>query len=158
MAAPYTPRQGQFLAYIHAYIKLHRQPPSEAEMAAFFGVSPPSAHQMVVTLERRGLLARTPGRARSLRVLLPTTALPDLESGQMPIRREPTFEAAYPHLAGWIMDSGWVELGRTGKTRSLARALDEGGMIWEGKESYIDLDELLRDLDEGIARRTEENA
>jgi DNA-binding MarR family transcriptional regulator len=84
MAAPYTPRQGQFLAYIHAYTALHRQPPSEAEMAAFFGVSAPSAHQMVVTLERRGLVERTPGQVRSIRVLLLPTAIPDLDSGQAP--------------------------------------------------------------------------
>src|SRR5437868_835206 len=85
-AAPYTPRQGQYLAYIHTYTRLHRQPPAEAEIAAFFGVSPPSVHQMVVTLERRGLIARTPGQARSLRVLLPPTAIPDLDSGQAPLR------------------------------------------------------------------------
>ena|SRR2546430_5600342 len=158
MAAPYTLRQGQFLAYIHAYTRLHRQPPSEAEMAAFFGVSPPSVHQMVVTLERRGLIARTPGQARSLRVLLPPTALPDLDSGQTPLRQEPAFEATYPHLAQWIMGGGWVELGRTDYTRSMARALDEGGMVWEGKESYTGLDELLQDLNEGIAQWSKENA
>ena len=53
---------------------------------------------------------------------------------------------------------GWVELGRTGDTRSLARALDEGGMVWEGKDSHPGLDELLWDLNEGIAQWTEENA
>ena len=158
MAAPYTPRQGQFLAYIHTYTRLHRQPPSEAEMAAFFGVSPPSVHQMVVTLERRGLIERTPGQARSLRVLVPPTALPDLDSGQTPLRQEPAFEATYPHLARWVIGGGWVELGHTDDTRSMARALDEGGMVWEGKESYTGLDELLQDLDEGIARWSEENA
>jgi repressor LexA len=158
MAAAYTPRQGQFLAFIHAYTRLHRQPPSEAEMAAFFGVAPPSVHQMVLTLERRGLIERTPGQARSLRVLLPPEAIPELESGRMPLRQEPAFEATYPHLARWIMGDGWVELGRTDYTRSMARALDEGGMVWEGKESYTGLDDLLQDLNEGIARWTEENA
>jgi repressor LexA len=158
MAAAYTPRQGQFLAYIHAYTRLHRQPPSEAEMAAFFGVSPPSVHQMVLTLERRGLIERTPGQARSLRVLLPPEDLPDLESGQTLPRQEPAVEAKYPHLARWIMGDGWVELGRTDYARSMARALDEGGMVWEGREHYTDLDELLQDLNEGIERWTEENA
>src|SRR5207237_6374291 len=101
MAAPYTPRQGQYLAYIDAYTRLHRQPPSEAEMAAFFGVSPPSDAPMVVTLERRGLIERTPGQARSLSVLLPPTAVPDLDSGQAALRHEAAFEAKYPHHAPW---------------------------------------------------------
>jgi len=33
---------------------------------------------MVITLERLGLLARTPGKARSLRVLVPSASLPAL--------------------------------------------------------------------------------
>ncbi len=157
MISSYTPRQGQYLAYIHAYTRLHRRPPSEAEIADHFGVSPPSAHQMVLTLERRGLIERTLGQARSLRVLLPPEALPDTGSGGTPPHQEPTFEAAYPHLAWWIMGGGWVELGRTDSVRSMARALDEGGMVWEGKDNYTGMDELLRGLDEGIARWTEEN-
>src|SRR5947209_829209 len=113
MAAPYTPRQGQYLAYIDAYTRLHRQPPSEAEMAAFFGVSPPSVHQMIVTLGQRRLIERTPGQARSLRVLLPPESLPDLANGRAPLRQVSAVEAQYPHLAKWIMGGGWVELGRT---------------------------------------------
>jgi len=158
MATSYTPRQGQYLAYIHAYTVLHQQPPSEAEMAAHFGVSPPTVHQMVLALERRGLIQRTPGRARSLSVLLPAEALPGPGSGGTPPHQAPAFEAAYPHLADWIMGAGWVELGRTDSVRSMARALDEGGMVWEGKDSYPGVDELLRDLDRGIAQWTDENA
>ena len=55
-AALYTPRQGQYLAFIAAYIRRYGQPPAEAEIAAHFMVSP-SAHLMVVTLERRGLFS-----------------------------------------------------------------------------------------------------
>src|SRR5437762_13969930 len=126
MASPYTPRQGQFLAYIHAYTRLHRQPPSEMEMATYFGVSPPSVHQMVVALQNRGLIQRIPGQARSIRVLVSPKDLPDLESGQAPLLLGPAFEECYPDLASWIMEGGWVELGRTDDARSMARALDEG--------------------------------
>ncbi len=77
--SPYTDRQGQFLAFIYYYTKLHKCPPAEAEIAAYFEVSPPSAHQMVLTLEKNGLVSRLPGQARSLRVLLPREELPDLE-------------------------------------------------------------------------------
>ena len=113
MAAPYTLRQGQFLAYIHAYTRLHRQPPSEMEMATYFGVSPPSVHQMVVALANRGLIQRIPGQPRSIRVLVSPKELPDLESGQTPLRLGSAFEEDYPDLARWIMGGGWVELGQT---------------------------------------------
>jgi SOS-response transcriptional repressor LexA len=153
MAAPYTPRQGQYLAFIAAYTSRHGQPPSESEIATHFMVSPPSAHQMVVMLERRGLIQRTPGQPRSLRLLLPPETIPDLDSGRPRTHEGSTAEKKYPHIARWIMD-GWVELGQTDCSRSMARALDEGGMVWEGKTSYTGLDELLRDLDQGIARWT----
>jgi hypothetical protein len=39
----------------------------------------------------------------------------------------------------------------------MARALDEGGIVWEGKDKYAGLDELLLDLNAAIARWTEEN-
>ena len=157
-SAPFTHRQGQYLAYIQTYTRLHGQRPSEAEIAAYFGKSPPSAHQMVDTLARRGLLERTPGQARSLRVTLPPEAVPDLGSRPTRSPAEPAFAAAYPHLARWIMGDGWVELGRTDYTRSMARALDEGGMVWEGKDSYPTVEELLRDLDAGIAQWIKDNA
>lgn len=77
--AEYSPRQGQFLAFIHHYTKLNRRPPAEEDMARYFRITPPSAHRMVVTLERRGLIERVPRQARSIRVLLPREDLPDLE-------------------------------------------------------------------------------
>ena len=76
---PYTHRQGQLLAFIYYYTKIHKCPPAEADIAVYFEVSPPSAHQMVQTLERHGLVSRIHGQARSLRVLLPREDLPDLE-------------------------------------------------------------------------------
>ena len=48
----YTPRQGQFLAFIYYYTKLNRQPPAEADIGQYFGISAPAAHQMVITLEQ----------------------------------------------------------------------------------------------------------
>ena len=75
----YTPRQGQFLAFIHSYTKLNGCPPAEGDMARYFRITPPSAHQMVVTLEQRGLIERIPGRARSIRLALAREDLPDLE-------------------------------------------------------------------------------
>jgi len=74
----FTEKQGQYLAYIHAYTRLHRLPPAEADMRQYFRVSPPSVHQMVLTLERAGFIRRKPGIARSIELLVDPEYLPDL--------------------------------------------------------------------------------
>lgn len=79
MANPFTELQGQYLAYIATYTRLHRRPPAEADLQEYFRVTPPSVHNMILTLEKRGLIARTPGRARSIEVLVPRNQLPELE-------------------------------------------------------------------------------
>lgn len=75
----YTQRQGQYLAFIHHYQKLHRQSPAESDLQRFFRVTAPTVHTMIVTLQRRGFITRTPGAARSMRLLLPAEAIPALE-------------------------------------------------------------------------------
>lgn len=75
----FTEKQGQYLTYIHHYTQINRRPPAEADMQGYFGVTPPSVHQMVLRLEARGLIKRTPGRARSIRLLVHRDELPDLE-------------------------------------------------------------------------------
>lgn len=74
-----TPLQGQYLAFIYAYTTLHRRPPAEADMQEFFRVTPPSVHQMILQLERLGLIRRTPRAPRSIELLVEPTALPLLE-------------------------------------------------------------------------------
>ena len=74
----YTHKQGQYLAFIYHYTRIHRRAPAEAERQEYFRVSPPSVHQMVLTLEARGLIERTPGQARSIRLRIPPEELPDL--------------------------------------------------------------------------------
>jgi hypothetical protein len=67
-----------------------------------------------------------------------------------------SFDARYSNIAGWVQD-GWVEIGYTDYTRSFVRALDEGGMVWEGARHFASLDEALAALDAGIAAWLEEN-
>jgi DNA-binding MarR family transcriptional regulator len=74
----FTPTQGQYLAYIHLYTRLHRRPPAETDMQEYFRVSPPSVHQMVLTLERRGFIRRQPRTPRSIEVLVDPKQLPEL--------------------------------------------------------------------------------
>jgi Mn-dependent DtxR family transcriptional regulator len=84
MAADYTHLQGQYLAFIYYYTKIHRVPPAETDMQRYFRVSPPSVHEMVKTLERRGFISREPGKPRTIRVLLSREELPELESDDEP--------------------------------------------------------------------------
>ena len=79
MEPGYTSTQGQYLAFIYYYTKIHRVPPAEADMQRYFRVSPPSVHNMIVTLEKRGFIKRTPGAGRSIQLLLERNQLPDLE-------------------------------------------------------------------------------
>jgi repressor LexA len=75
----YTPKQGQYLAFIYTWTKLHGIAPSEAEMQAYFKVSAPAVHQMVRALEDRGFIERIPRQPRSIRLLIAREELPELE-------------------------------------------------------------------------------
>lgn len=75
----YSARQGQYLAFIYYYTKIHGLPPSEADIQRYFKVSPPAVHQMLVTLEARGLIQRVPGQARAISLLVSRQEIPDLE-------------------------------------------------------------------------------
>ena len=59
----FTPKQGQYLAFIHAYTRVLGRPPAEADL---------------LTLERVGLIRRQPGVARSIEVLVAPELLPVL--------------------------------------------------------------------------------
>jgi DNA-binding MarR family transcriptional regulator len=75
----FTELQGQYLAFIHAYTKINRRPPAEADMQRFFEVTPPSVHRMVVELEQRGLISRQAGQARSIEIRLAPDQIPTLK-------------------------------------------------------------------------------
>ena len=79
MTRKYTHLQGQYLAFIHYYTKINRRPPAETDIQRFFGTTPPTVHGMIVRLEQAGLIARTPGVARTIHVLVPIEDLPPLD-------------------------------------------------------------------------------
>jgi hypothetical protein len=80
--ARFTAKQGQYLAYLYLYRKLHRQSPSESEIGRYFRVSPPSVHKMIVKLEELGLITREPGVPRSVRVAVPRSEIPQLDDDE----------------------------------------------------------------------------
>jgi hypothetical protein len=79
-AAPsFTKKQGQYLAFIYNYTKIHRRAPAELDLQCHFQVTPPSVHQMILSLELKRFIERTPGQARSIRLLVAPEHLPLLE-------------------------------------------------------------------------------
>lgn len=62
------------------------------------------------------------------------------------------FEQTYPHIARWIKFQGWIEVGADGMSRSWIRALDEGGMVWEGGDPSKTLDEAFKELDTALGK------
>lgn len=76
--ARFTEKQGYYLAFIYTYTRMFGRPPAETDIQRHFRVSPPSVHQMIVTLERNGLIRRQPGVPRSIEILLPPDTLPIL--------------------------------------------------------------------------------
>ena len=76
-----TKLYGQARSVFGLHLRLHtraRPPPAEADLQRHFGVSPPSVHQMVLTLERAGFIRRQPRTPRSIELLIDPTQLPDL--------------------------------------------------------------------------------
>ena len=75
----YTEKQGQYLAFIYYYTKVNGRPSAHADMQRYFRTSSPAVHQMILTLEQKGLISRVPGQARAIQVLLPLEQLPPLK-------------------------------------------------------------------------------
>ena len=75
----YTEKQGQYLAFIYYYTKVNGRPPAQTDIQRYFQKTPPTVHQMILTLEQKGLISRVPGQARAIQVLLPLEQLPPLK-------------------------------------------------------------------------------
>ena len=83
----FTEKQGQYLAFIHTYTLLNRQPPAEADFQRFFRVTPPTVHDMILGLERRGLISRVPRQPRSIKLIVSAADLPQLQSIEFTVAR-----------------------------------------------------------------------
>src|SRR5580658_3176481 len=55
-------KKGQYLAFIYNYTQIHRRAPAELDFERYFRVTPPSVHQMILTLELKRFIERTPGQ------------------------------------------------------------------------------------------------
>jgi DNA-binding MarR family transcriptional regulator len=76
--ARFTAKQGQYLAFIWAYSQINRRAPAEADFQRYFGVTAPSVHQMLKTLDQLGLIEKQAGVARSIQLRVAPQLLPIL--------------------------------------------------------------------------------
>jgi DNA-binding MarR family transcriptional regulator len=74
----FTEKQGQYLAFIYAYTCINQRAPAESDMQRYFSVTPPTVHQMIVTLEKASLITRQPGVPRSIQLIVDPARLPTL--------------------------------------------------------------------------------
>ena len=68
-----------------------------------------------------------------------------------------SLEESYPNITRWVTSQGWIELGQDEYSSSLVRALNEGGMVWEGSNYYGTLDEAFDALETALAEWSEKN-
>jgi repressor LexA len=58
---------------------MNGRPPAERDIQLYFKVTPPTVHQMILKLEKKNFIERTPYVSRSVKLLLSKKELPDLE-------------------------------------------------------------------------------
>jgi len=78
-ATTFTPKQGQYLAFIYYYTKLNGRSPAHGDMQRYFQKTPAAIHNMVLTLEKKGLISRVPRQPRSIKLLVSRDEIPDLD-------------------------------------------------------------------------------
>jgi hypothetical protein len=65
--------------------------------------------------------------------------------------RKESFEQTFPYITKWMKSRGWIEIGVIDGISNFVLALDEGGMVWEGKKKYKTIDEAFRALEKGLS-------
>ncbi len=69
-----------------------------------------------------------------------------------------SIESSFPNTVCFVDEYGWIEFGRDDDSplTSFIRALNMGGMVWEGEDNYETLDDAFADLERGISAWMEE--
>jgi len=76
-----TGQQGQFLAYIHEYVKANNRgvAPTHAEFQRFFNLTAPSVNSMLKRLDEKGYIRRIPGKTRAIELTIDLELIPLLD-------------------------------------------------------------------------------
>jgi len=133
MHVPLTSVQKRYLRFIDRYAQVHGVAPSFADIEHALCVTSPSAHRMVLALEKRGALARVPGRARSLQLLLPPEAFAD----------DPVEATAPAGSPGYLRDALRKPIDADGAAYHLAVAL---GILRSKSKRGLTANHLFRQL------------
>ena len=56
----------------------------------------------------------------------------------------------------WTESYGWIEIGQDDDSQFFIRALDMGGMVWEGNSKYKTVDAALDDMEAALEKIIEE--
>jgi len=67
-----------------------------------------------------------------------------------------SFDETYPNITYWVGSFGWIEVGQDEYSTSVVRALNEGGLVWEGDDYYESLDEAMKALEAALAKSIKE--
>lgn len=119
---------------------------TNADLARHLGTSHQTVYMLTQDLLRQGLIRGEPqGRTWRFHAIQDPAASPHAPGDDIAI------ETRYPHVARWVGEFGWIEIGQDDFSRSMVRALDIGGLIWEGEPRYATLDAALQDLDHALA-------
>jgi|GEM_PF-1903205 len=109
--------------------------------------TPPSPDFRMLAADEISILL-TPNQAEKMAMAL-WQAAQDSRSTRKPgkkAKKQPVqsfLALAYPNIAHWIEEMGWIELGQDETSKSLVRVLDEGGMVWESSKQHKTLADAL---------------
>jgi hypothetical protein len=80
-AAGPTHQQGQFLAYIRAYMNSNyaHVAPTYAALQKYSSLTAPSVNSMLIRLAERGFISRIPGKARAIQLIIDPEDIPPLD-------------------------------------------------------------------------------
>ena len=79
MTERFTEKHGQYLAFIYNYTVMNGRAPAEWDLQRFFRVTSATIHQMILRLEQKGFISRSPGTARSIKLLVGPEQIPRLQ-------------------------------------------------------------------------------
>jgi repressor LexA len=75
-----TPGQQRMLDAIKAFMASHGMAPTLVELSEILNIKPPSVHEQITAMIRKGLLRHSPRKVRSLEVVEKTPRIPHLVS------------------------------------------------------------------------------
>lgn len=70
-----------------------------------------------------------------------------------------TFETTFPNITRFVNDIGWIEVGYDNDSplTSFVKAIEPGGMVWEGEDSYASMEAAFEALEAGLGEWIREN-